>query len=384
MEWIPVAGPSITDKEIQYVTDAVSRCWYGSAGYYHERFERAMAEYLGVSYTLALPSCTSAIHLALLALGIGREDEVIVPDVTWIATAAPIAYVGATPILVDIDETNWCLSLPALTRSITPRTKAVMVVNLYGNMPDFVALRAITASRNIAIIEDAAEAFGSQWHGGRAGSFGDIGVFSFHGSKTITTGEGGMLVTNRRDLYERAFFLHDHGRPRGDRSFFHLEVAYKYKLSNLQAALGLAQLERAAEIIARKREIFAWYRDELASDQRLILNPDLPGVENSYWMTTVLVEPRLGLQKQAFIDRLAERGVDSRPFFYPLSALPAYAGTEAALRAHCENDVAYRITPYGINLPSALSLTREQVAYVAAATREILDQAELDARRNAA
>jgi perosamine synthetase len=383
MERIPVAGPWITAKEIRYVTDAVTRCWYEWAGYYHSRFESAFAEYVGVSHALALPSCTSAIHLALAALGIGPGDEVIVPDVTWIATAAPISYLGATPVFVDIDEGTWCLSLDGLRKAITPQTKAVIAVDLYGNMPDWPALRAITEPHGIALIEDAAEAFGSELNGQRAGCHGDLGVFSFHGSKTITTGEGGMLVTNRRELYDRAFFLHDHGRPRGDRSFFHMEVAYKYKLSNLQAALGLAQVERADEIVDRKREIFHWYRDELGADSRLRLNPDLAGLRNSYWMSTVLVDPSLGLGKQDLVTRLASRGIDSRPFFYPLSALPAYADNSRAQEAKRENVVAHRISQFGINLPSALSLTRQQAAYVCAAVRDILDQSQSVHRRAA-
>jgi perosamine synthetase len=384
MDRIPVAGPSITEREISYVTDAVRRCWYGQAGHYHERFERAMAEHLGVAHALALPSCTSAIHLALAAFGIGEGDEVIVPDVTWIATAAPISYVGAEPVFVDIDEQTWCLSLDAVQRAITPRTKAVIAVDLYGHMPDLLALREITESHGIALIEDAAEAFGSEFHGRPAGSFGDVGVFSFHGSKTITTGEGGMLVTNRSDLFERVHFLHDHGRPRGDRSFFHLEVAFKYKMSPMQAALGLAQLERGAEIVARKREIFGWYREELKSDSRITLNPDSPHVDNSYWMSTAIVNPQLGIQKQELIQRLAERGVDSRPFFYPLSSLPAYEATHAAHRGREDNTVAHRLTPYGINLPSALTLTRQQVAYVATEFRNVLNEAERHSKDKAA
>lgn len=372
MDRIPVAGPSITAKEIGYVTDAVSRCWYGQASHYHERFERAMTDYVGVSHAIALPSCTSAIHLALAALGVGPGDEVIVPDVTWIATAAPIAYVGASPVFVDIDAATWCLSLESVERSITPRTRAVIAVDLYGHMPDLPALRAMLEPRGIALVEDAAEAFGSEYQGRRAGSFGDVGVFSFHGSKTITTGEGGMLVTNRPDLYERAYFLHDHGRRRGDRTFFHMEVAFKYKMSPMQAALGLAQLERAPEIVARKREIFSWYQAELGADERLTMNPDFPHLVNSYWMSTALLDPRLGITKQELIQRLEARGVDSRPFFYPLSALPAYRGTAAALRGQAENQVAYGLTPYGINLPSALSLTRQQVTYVADVLREII------------
>src|SRR6266850_1354070 len=196
MERIPVAGPSITQKEIDYVTDAVTNAWYGNANVYHDRFEKAFAEYLGLRYAMTLPSCTSAIHLALLALGVGPGDEVIVPDATWIASAAPITYVGATPVFADIDERTWCLSAKSFEACITSKTRAVIPVDLYGNIPDMDAIEGVARQHQIAIVEDAAEAIGSEYKGRKAGSFGDASVFSFHGSKTLTTGEGGMLVTN--------------------------------------------------------------------------------------------------------------------------------------------------------------------------------------------
>src|SRR5216683_70174 len=232
MERIPVAGPSITQKEIDYVTDAVTNAWYGQANVYHERFEKAFADYLGVSHAVALPSCTSAIHLSLLALGVGPGDEVIVPDATWIASAAPITYVGATPVFSDIDQQTWCLSAETLVAAITPRTKAVIVVDLYGNMPDLPSLLAAARHHGLPVIEGAAEAAGAEYAGRKAGSFGDTGVFSFHGSKTLTTGEGGMLVTSDEALHSRALFLRDHGRKPGDKMFFNHEVAYKYKMSS--------------------------------------------------------------------------------------------------------------------------------------------------------
>src|SRR5258705_1443478 len=284
MERIPVAGPSITQKEIDYVTDAVTNAWYANANIYHERFEKAFADYLGVRYAMALPSCTSAIHLSLLALGIGPGDEVIAPDATWIASAAPITYVGATPVFADIDRQTWCMSAETLAAAITPRTKAVIVVDLYGNMPELNPLLELAGQRGLAVIEDAAEAAGAHYDGRKAGSFGNTGVFSFHGSKTLTTGEGGMLVTDDEVLFHRALFLRDHGRRPGDRQFWNTEVAYKYKMSSMQAALGLAQLERLEELIERKREIFAWYREELEGLEEVTMNYELPQAWNSYWM----------------------------------------------------------------------------------------------------
>jgi perosamine synthetase len=373
MEKILVSGPSITQKEIDYVTDAVTNAWYGNANMYHDRFERAFSEHLGVRYAIALPSCTSAIHLSLLALGVGSGDEVIVPDATWIASAAPITYVGATTVFADIDERNWCLSAESFAAAITPRTRAVIPVDLYGNMPEWDAILEVAREHNVAVVEDAAEAAGAEYRGRRAGSFGDTGVFSFHGSKTLTTGEGGLLATDREDIYRRALFLRDHGRRPGDKMFWNTEVAFKYKMSSMQAALGLAQLERLDELMARKREIFTWYKEELSEVEGLRLNPEPPGTKNAFWMVTVVLDESLGIGKDELMQEMSERNIDCRPFFHPLSSIPAYERTEQAREARERNPVSYRICPYGLNLPSGLNLTREQVAYVSDALREILD-----------
>jgi len=373
MQKIPVAGPWITEKEIQYVTDAVTNAWYGNANMYHERFEKAFAEYIGAKYAMALPTCTSAIHLSLLALGVKEGDEVIVPDATWIASSAPISYVGATPVFADIDLQTWCLSAESFEACITPKTKAVIPVDLYGGMPDMDAIRAIARRHNIAIIEDAAEALGAEYKGKRAGSFGDTGVFSFHGSKTVTTGEGGMLVTDREDLFKRIQVLHDHGRQPGDRMFWNTEVAYKYKMSSMQAALGLAQLERMDELLKRKREQFAWYKQELASADGITLNAEPEGTLNAYWMVTIVLDPKLGLNKTQLMERLSQHGIDTRPFFHPLSSIPAYEDSKQAHIARERNKAVYGISPYSINLPSALSLGKEEIKTVCAALMDVLN-----------
>jgi perosamine synthetase len=361
---IPVAGPSITEKEIAYVTDAVAHDWYDNAGRYIARFETAFAAYIGTRHAVALPSCTSAIHLALVALGIGSGDEVIVPECTWIATAAPISYVGATPVFADIDPHSWCLTAESFRRAITSRTRAVIPVDLYGDMPDWDEILTIAREHGIPVIEDAAEAIGSKYKSRPAGSLGDVGVFSFHGSKTLTAGEGGMLVTNSGEVYQRVQVLRDHGREPGDRMFFNREVAFKYKMSSLQAALGLAQLERIDELVARKRQVFEWYRELLASDSRLTLNCPASDVFSTYWMVTVLLPQSCAGHRDEVRARLAERGIDTRPFFHPLSALPAYAGRRRG--GPDQNPTSYAISPRGINLPSALNLTRDDVARVAA------------------
>lgn len=373
MQKIPVAGPWITEKEIQYVADAVANAWYGDANIYHERFEKAFAEYIGVKYAIALPSCTSAIHLSLMALGIGKGDEVIVPDATWIASAAPISYVGATPVFADIDPLTWCLSAESFESYITSRTKAVIPVDIYGGVPDWDAICRIAKRHNIVVIEDAAEAIGSEYHGKKAGSIGDTGVFSFHGSKTLTTGEGGMLVTDSEDVYHRVLQLRDHGRRPGDTLFWNLEVAYKYKMSSLQAALGLAQLERIEDLLAHKLETYAWYQRELDGLEGIRLNYEAKKTKNTYWMVTIVWDKRYDLSKTKLIELLRERNMDCRPFFFPLSALPAYEDIEQAQLARERNHVSYQLSQTSVNLPSALSLTEDNVKQVCKALKEVFN-----------
>jgi perosamine synthetase len=370
MSRIPIAGPSITQKEIDYVTDAVKSAWYADANKFHTRFERAFAAHCGRKHAVSLPSCTSGLHLALLALGVGRGDEVIVPDATWIASVAPVVYVGATPIFADIDARTWCLCPDSFESLITPRTKAAIVVDLYGSMPNWDRLAEIAARHGIAIIEDAAEAIGSRWQDRPAGSFGVMSAFSFHGSKTLTTGEGGMLVLDDNGLLDRVMRQRDHGRAPGDTMFFNEELGWKYKMSSMQAALGLAQLERIDELVAGKRRIYGWYREELADWNGGSLNPDVLGLHNSYWMTTVVLNGDAGLTKEAVVLYLRKNGVDARPFFYPLSAIPAFHGTLQAAAARARNVNSYSVTPYGINLPSALVLAQSDVALASAALRE--------------
>lgn len=368
---IPVAGPWITQREVRYVTDAVTSNWYGNASDYIQRFEMSFATMTNRTFAVSLPSCTAAIHLALSGLGVGPGDEVILPDVTWIASAAPVSYVGATPVFVDIDAQTWCISPCSLEAALTKNTKAVIAVDLYGNMPHFQEILEIAAEHSLPVIEDAAEAVGSSFMGQVAGSFGTTSVFSFHGSKTLTTGEGGMLVTDDEQLFERVLVLRDHGRAPGDKMFFNAEVGFKYKMSSMQAALGLAQLERLDELVARKREIFTWYRERL--DGRVQLNTEPPRGLNSYWMVTAVVPESGGLRTENLMSGLEAEGIDSRPFFHPLSSLPAYREIVSAARARQQNVISYSVSPRGINLPSALSLTEDDVDRVASVLLKMLE-----------
>lgn len=375
MKTIPIAGPWITEKEVSYVSEAAATGWFEKANVFVDRFERAFAGYLGVKHAMALPSCTSAIHLSLAALDVGPGDEVIVPDVTWIASAAPVSYVGATPIFADIDPVTWCLDADSVRRAITPRTKAVIAVDLYGSMPDMDALLAVVGEHGIPLIEDAAEAIGSRYRGQLAGSFGRTGVFSFHGSKTLTTGEGGLLATDDDEIYAVAEKLRDHGRTPGDRTFFNDQIGFKYKISALQAALGLAQLERIDELVDKKREIFAWYEMRLADRAGVTLNHDSATMRSSFWMVTAIVSPDYGHTAETLMAGLDEHNVDSRPFFHPLSTLPAYRGHPSAIGSRERNPVGHALSPYGVNLPSGLQLTRDDVEYVCRTLMELLDQA---------
>jgi perosamine synthetase len=360
---LPVAGPWITQREVDYAADAAANDWYSQAGRYIGRFEKAFAEYVGLEHAVSLPHCTAGIHLALAALNIGAGDEVIVPESTWIASAAPIAYVGATPILVDVDPASWCIATEATKAALSPRTRAIVAVDLYGSMPDFNALRSIASIAGIPIIEDAAEAVGSTYFGKPAGSLGDVGVFSFHGSKTMTTGEGGMLVTSRQDIYDRVMVLRDHGRQPGDRFFQNKEIGFKYKMSPVQAAVGLAQLERLDELVAKKRELFGWYQEQLGAVAGLKLNAETEGVRNSYWMVTAVFDESMPLNTFELMARLNAEGIDSRPFFSPLSSLEPFDG-----RGSSEiHPVAYALARCAVNLPSALSLQKSDIERVCSA-----------------
>lgn len=361
---IPIAGPWVSGLEVNYVADAAANAWYENADMYNIRFERAFEDYLGIRHAVTLPSCTSGIHLALAALGVGVGDEVIVPETTWIASSAPISYVGATPVFVDVDPVTWCLSPESLQRAITPRTRAVIVVDLYGNMAEFDEIEQLARVHNFKVIEDSAESIGAVYRGRRSGTLGDVAVFSFHGSKTLTTGEGGMLVTNDTEFFNRVNFLRDHGRAPADFTFENTEVAFKYKMSGLQAAFGLAQLERMDEIVERKRIAFQWYEERLGEVEGIRINQAGPNVESAYWLVSAVWADELAVGKVQIRDLLASHHIDTRPFFSPLSSLAAYRNLRGIANYRVRNPVSYRLGRNGINLPSSLVITQDEVDYV--------------------
>ena len=338
--------PSITEREVEYATDAARNGWGERCYEYINRFEEVFKQHLGVNYTIATSSCTGALHMGMAALGIEPGDEVIMADTNWIASAAPVVHLGAKPVFVDILPDSWCLDPELVEAAITPRTKAILAVHLYGNLCDMDRLQTIGEKHDIPVIEDAAEAIGSIYHGKRAGSMGSFGCFSFHGTKTLTTGEGGMFVTNDADLYETVLTLSNHGRSRSQtKQFWPDMVGFKYKMSNIQAALGCAQMERIDELISRKREILEFYKSHLDSLPGLKMNPEPDGVVNGAWMPTAVFGRDSGVTAEQIRTDFSKENIDARVFFHPLSSLPMFDDME-------KNVVASDISGRAINLPS--------------------------------
>jgi len=363
-----MAGPWITEHEIKVVEDCMRHGWDNY--WYVETLQKEFAAYHGRRFGIMTPNCTTALHLLLTAMGIKDDDEVIVPECTWIATAAPVTYLRAKPVFCDIEPVNWCLDPASVERSITPRTRAIIAVDLFGNMPLMDELKAVADKHGIPLVEDAAEALGSKYKGTRAGKFGVASVFSFHRTKTIATGEGGMLLLDDEALYERCMFLRDHGRKPGGKAYYNYEVTYKYMPSNLQASVGYAQFQRVDELVERKRWIYRQYQECLADVPDIQLNAEPAGVVNGAWITGLVLGKSHGLTKFDFMDGMEKLGLPSRPFFYPLSSLPAYEGMEAKYRPL--NPMAYDISLRGVNLPGAMTLTEEQIHTVCEGVKQVL------------
>ena len=338
--------PSITDLEVRYASDAAANGWGDQCYAYINRFEELFKQHLGVQYAIATSSCTGALHMGMAALGIGPDDEVILADTNWIATASPIVHLGATPVFVDILADSWCIDPERAEAAITSRTRAIVATHLYGNLCEMDRLLAIGERYKIPIIEDAAEAIGSVYHGRRAGSMGTFGTFSFHGTKSVTTGEGGMFVTNDADLFERVLTLSNHGRARDqEKQFWPDLIGFKYKMSNVQAAIGCAQMERIEELTQRKREIFATYREHIEKLPGVTLNPEPEGIVNGAWMPTVVFAEETGIRREKLQAAFAAENIDARVFFWPLSSLPMFEPIKVSV-------MAWEIPKRAINLPS--------------------------------
>ncbi len=367
---IAYTKPSITELEVRYASDAAANGWGEHCYDYIHRFEALFREHLGVKHAIATSSCTGALHMGMAALGIGPGDEVILADTNWVATASPIVHLGATPVFVDVLPDSWCLDPRQVESAITPRTKAIVAVHIYGNLCDMDRLLEIGRRHSIPVIEDAAEAIGSIWQGKRAGSMGTFGAFSFHGTKTITTGEGGIFVTNDDALYEHVLTLSNHGRARGQvKQFWPDRVGYKYKMSNVQAALGCAQMERAEQLIARKRAVFETYRRALSPLAGLSLNPEPAGTQNGYWMPTVVFDAACHITREMMSAAFANENIDARVFFWPLSATPPFQPNNAA------SSIAQDLAARAINLPAFHDITDDEQQRVIEVIRALYQQA---------
>ena len=363
---IQVAQPSLNGNELAYVTDCIRTNWISSQGGYVQRFEQMFREYCKVPHALAVANGTVALHLGLEALGIGPGDEVIVPNFTFAASVNAVLYTGATPVLVDIRPDTWVMDLVAARKLITKKTKAIMPVHLYGYPCDMDGLAALAREHGLFVVEDCAEALGSQYKGNPVGSFGDVSMFSFFGNKTITTGEGGMVTFKDKAVFERATVLRDHGMSKS-RRYWHEVVGYNYRLTNIQAAIGVAQMERIDDLVASKRAIGAAYTKAFADIKGITTPFANPDIVNSFWLYTVLINEQSHVSRDELIEKLLFNGIETRAVFFPIHEMPPYQ----RFAASTGYPVTERISRQGLSLPSAVSLSAEEVENVCETVRSI-------------
>jgi perosamine synthetase len=347
---IPIYQPHLNGNEKKYVTECIESNWISSKGDFIPKFEKKFSDFIGCKHSTTVSNGTVALHLALLSLGIGPEDEVIVPTLTYIASVNSIKYTGAKPVFVDSLVNSWQMDPNDVSKKITPKTKAVMAVHLYGHPCDMDTLTSICKEHNLFLIEDCAEAIGSKYKGKHVGTFGDISTFSFFGNKTITTGEGGMVVTNDKTLYDRCIHFKGQGLAK-HRQYWHDVIGYNYRMTNICAAIGLAQLEQVDDFIQRKRQIAEFYKSSFI-DLQIKFHEEHKDVYHSYWMCSILVnEPE---QRDKLRDFLEKKGIETRPLFYPVHTMPMYSDQFQ------KHSVAEYLGWRGINLPSYPSISNEQ------------------------
>jgi perosamine synthetase len=363
--FIPISKPYIGAREKELVLDALDSGWVSSIGKYIDKLEANFARYCGTEYALAVSNGTTGLHLALATLNLQPGDEVIVPDLTFVATANAVAYTGATPILADIDPDTLCIDPASVKSLISERTKAIIPVHLYGHPADMDALTEIGETHGVTIIEDAAEAHGAEYRGRRVGGLSKCGVFSFYGNKIITTGEGGMLTTNDREFYLHARRLRDHAMN-PQRRYFHEERGFNYRITNLQAALGVAQLERIDDFLERRAEIMGWYNSEIAVSDTVRLNRVKNWAKSAFWMVCLEVDWLDEGRRDAFMAGLKGRGIDTRPYFCTLSSMPMYKQQPLPVSA--------RKSLIGLNLPSYYELTKQDVQRIASEVNAALKE----------
>lgn len=348
---IPIAKPSIGDKEMSLVREAVESGWVSSQGAFLEKFEAAFAAFCGTKYCVLTFNGSVAIQLLLEALKVGHNDEVIVPDLTFVATANMVKVTGAQPVLVDVTEDGWCIDPDKVVEKITSKTKAIIAVHLYGNVADMDKLRDIATKHKLYLIEDAAEAHGASLNGKKVGGLGDAGTFSFYGNKIITTGEGGAITTNSEEIALRAKFLRDHGMSK-EKRYWHPELGFNYRMTNIQAALGLAQLSQIEIFLADRDRIFKSYKKKL-EPHGLILNPQIDGIKPVNWMTSVVAGQLTRDSRDKLLESMKACDIEVRPFFYPLSHFPMYLSET--------NPVTEKLSATGFNLPTFFGMEEEAI-----------------------
>jgi len=363
---IPVAEPEIGEDEIRNVTEAIRSGWVSSKGPFIEEFEEGFSRYIGMKHGVSTSNGTTALHLALTALGIKRGHEVLIPDLTFASVANVVIYIGAEPVLVDSHTDYWCVDPGKLAGQVTNKTKAIMLVHSYGIPCDMDAIMKIAKDHNLYVIEDCAEAHGAEYKGRKVGTFGDISCFSFYGNKIITTGEGGICLTNNEDLARKVKILRDHGMDPNKR-YWHQVVGFNYRMTNLQAALGIAQLKKISHFLSRRRKIAETYSSLLKTVQGIVVHPEMPWARNAYWLYSILIDrEKYGVSRDELMLKMARKGVETRPFFYPIHDMPPYR--KYARQRHFY--VAERLSSSGMNLPSSVKLTEEQIQQVAKLIRD--------------
>ena len=367
---IPVCEPWLAGNELKYITEAVETNWISSAGGYIHRFETMFAEKVGARYGVACANGTVALHLALATIDLRPGDEVLIPTFTMIATANAVTYLGAKPVLVDSEPVTWNMDVNQIEAKITPRTRAIIPVHTYGHPVDMDPLNVIAQKYGLFVLEDAAEAHGARYKDRRVGSLGDAASFSFYGNKIITTGEGGMVTTNREDVARLAWNLRDHAFST-ERHFWHKFLGYNYRMTNLQAAIGLAQTEQLEKFVAARRANGAYYTEQLRQIPGIVTPPEATWATNVFWMYGILLEKEFGLTRDELRQALARRGVETRTFFIPMHCQPIYFDAYRGERYPVAEDFCHR----GLYLPSASGLTREDIDAVVAAIRESREEA---------
>lgn len=358
-EFIPVYEPYLEGNEERYLKECIKTGWISSKGKFVDLFENSFANYIGSPYALSTSNGTVALHLALVTIGINKGDEVIVPDLTFAASVNSILYTKATPVLVDCDLNTLNIDLNKIEEKITSKTKAIMLVHLYG-LPSFVdEIQKIADKYNLIIIEDAAEAFGSEYKNKKVGSFSRVACFSFFGNKTITTGEGGMITFKNEEDYKKAKILRDHGMN-PEKIYWHDYIGYNYRMTNLQAAIGYGQMEKANEIVKKKIKNANLYKKFLQNIPGIKFVKDYKNVKNTFWLVTILIDKnKFGASRDQINEYLRKNKIDSRPVFYPIHQMPPYK--EFNIDNYPNSIYA---SENGLSLPSSSSLSKEKIKYI--------------------